>query len=65
MGRIDALRAEVEKLYKVAKTIRNGDDRLVYILRALELETVLDAMEYGADSPPPHFDPAKLTRIKG
>lgn len=65
MSRIDALRAEVEKLYKVAKTIRNGDDRLVYILRALELETVLDAMECGADTHPPHFDPAKLTRIKG
>ena len=55
MSRIDALRAEVEKLYKVAKTIRNGDDRLVYILRALELETVLDAMECGADTHPPHF----------
>ncbi len=48
MSRIEALRAEVEKLYKAARTIRNGDERLVYILRALELETVVDAMEHSA-----------------
>lgn len=64
MSRIAALRVEVEKLYKLAKTIRNGDERLVYILRALELETVVDAMEHGTDTCLPDRDPAKRRGIK-
>ncbi|HUC51693.1 MAG TPA: hypothetical protein VMA30_20095 [Xanthobacteraceae bacterium] len=43
--RADQLRAEARNLYTQAATIENGDDRLVVILRAIELETEADMLE--------------------
>jgi hypothetical protein len=52
MGRVEDLRAEAQKLYAEAANIRNGDDRLVVILRAMELETKADTLERH-NAPPP------------
>jgi hypothetical protein len=45
MIRVEDLRAEADKLYALAGSIKNGDERLVVILRALELETEADVIE--------------------
>lgn len=45
MIRVQDLRAEATKLYELAGRIKNGDERLVVILRALELETEADVIE--------------------
>ena len=50
MSRAEGLRAEANELYEFARTIRNGDERLVVILRALECEAEADIIEHGDDS---------------
>jgi hypothetical protein len=45
MSRVKDLRAEVKKLYRLADTIKNGEERLVVVLRAIELATEADVLE--------------------
>lgn len=45
MIRVQDLRAEATKLYELAARIKNGDERLIVILHALELETEADVIE--------------------
>lgn len=45
MSRIVDLRAEAQKLYEQALKIKDGDERLVLILRAMELDTEADVLE--------------------
>jgi hypothetical protein len=53
VGRVEELRAEAQKLYAEAAKITNGDDRLVLILRAMELETEADMLERQSVPPQP------------
>ena len=52
--RADQLRAEAQELYEHAVRIKNGDDRLVVILRAMELEAEADMLERQNVPPPKH-----------
>jgi hypothetical protein len=47
MSRAEGPRAEANDLYEFARTIKNRDERLVVILRALECETEADTIERG------------------
>jgi hypothetical protein len=49
MSRVEGLRAKANDLYEFARTIKNGDERLVVILRALECETEADTIERDDD----------------
>lgn len=53
MSRIEDLRTEAQKLYEQAIKIKDGDERLVVILRAMELETEADVLERGVPVPMP------------
>lgn len=44
MGRVEELKAQAQNLYAEAAKIRNGDERLVFILRAMELEAEADML---------------------
>lgn len=52
MSRVEELRAEAQKLYAKASEITHGDERLVVILRALELDTEADVLERQSIPPP-------------
>lgn len=45
MLRPDELRASAQELYRLAKMIADADERLPWVLRALELEFDADALE--------------------
>lgn len=45
MGRVQELRTEAQRLYAEASTITHGDDRLLVILHAKELDTEADVIE--------------------
>ena len=45
MSRIEDLRAQAQQLYEQALKIKDGDERLVLILRAMEFETEADVLE--------------------
>lgn len=45
MSRVEDLRAQAQQLYEQALKIKDGDERLVIILRAMELETEADVLE--------------------
>jgi hypothetical protein len=45
MNRIEDLRAEAQQLYEQALKIKDGDERLAFILRAMELDTEADVLE--------------------
>jgi hypothetical protein len=55
MIRVDQLRAEAQKLYDEAAAVVNGDERLILILRALELQADADLIEGGGDPFAPSF----------
>jgi hypothetical protein len=44
MGRVDELKAQAQKLRADAAKIRNGDERLIFVLRAMELEAEADML---------------------
>jgi hypothetical protein len=45
MLRPDELRTSAQELYRLAKLIADADERLPWVLRALELEFDADALE--------------------
>jgi hypothetical protein len=53
MSRIADLRAEAQKLYEQALKIKDGDERLALILRAMELDTEADVLERRLPEPAP------------
>ena len=50
----DELRAQAKELYDQADKIRNADERLPVVLRALELELDADALERREPDSTPH-----------
>jgi hypothetical protein len=51
MDRVDELKAQAQKLRADAAKIRNGDERLIFVLRAMELEAEAD-MLIRSNAPP-------------
>lgn len=45
MSCAEELRSEAQRLYAAAVKITNGDERLIYILRALELQAEADKLD--------------------
>jgi hypothetical protein len=45
MSRGEELRAEAQRLYAEAAKIRHGEERLIVVLRAMELEAEADMLE--------------------
>jgi hypothetical protein len=50
MSRAEELRAQAQRLYEEAVKVTNGDERLIFVLRALELQTEAEKLEAEAQS---------------